>query len=48
MSSGFDMSRRRRCGYSYEGLDNVRLKNSIAGYLSRVTTLRRSISIYEM
>ena len=43
MSSGFGMSRRRRRGYSDEALDNVRLKNSRAGYLSRVTTLRRSI-----
>ena len=37
------MSRKRRHGYSDEALDNVRLKNSRAGYLSRVTTLRRSI-----
>ena len=37
------MSRRRRRGYSDEALDNVRLKNSRAGYLSRDTTLRRSI-----
>ena len=37
------MSPRRRRGYSDEALDNVRLKNSRAGYLSRVTTLRRSI-----
>ena len=43
MSSGFGLSRRRRRGYSDEALDNVRLKNSRAGYLSRVTTLRRSI-----
>ena len=37
------MSRRRRHGYSDEAIDNMRLKNSRAGYLSRVTTLRRSI-----
>ena len=43
MSSGFGMSRRERRGYSDEALDNVRLKNSRAGYLSRDTTLRRSI-----
>ena len=43
MSSGFAVSRRRRRGYSDETLDNARLKNSRAGYLSRVTTLRRSI-----
>ena len=43
MLSGFGMSRRRRRGYSDEVLDNVTLKNSRAGYLSRVTTLRRSI-----
>ena len=43
MSSGFGMRRRRRRGYSDDALDNVRLKNSRAGYLSRVTTLRRSI-----
>ena len=43
MSSGLGMSRKRRSGYSDETIDNVRLKNSRAGYLSRVTTLRRSI-----
>ena len=37
------MSRKRRHGYSDEALDDVRLKNSRAGYLSRVTTFRRSI-----
>ena len=43
MSSGLGMSRRRRRGYSDVALDNVRLKNSRAGYLFRVTTLHRSI-----
>ena len=42
--SGYGMSQRRRHhGYSDEALNNARLKNSRAGYLSRLTTLRRSI-----
>ena len=43
MPSGFGMGRRRCRGYSDEALDNLILNISRAGYLSRVTTLRRSI-----
>ena len=44
MLSGTDSLRRRRV-HSEDALDSVRLKNSRSGYLSRVTTLCRTVKV---
>ena len=44
MLSGAQSLRRRRV-HSEDALDSVRLKNSRSGYLSRVTTLRRTTEV---